>query len=280
MNNKTFFIAIIISLLFHLWVMNIFSDISVRWDYQEEKGQTIISARVEFFASNSFSQPVEESINQYLKDDSVASEIISEEKEIVEQKKAQMENVKEGNVQKAEDNLSETTEISNKQEIFQNNELIEQDDEQIIQEEDDTQEADDYISHENKDEEPIQVAKKPEQREEKTQSSENYQKNSTLDLTQSDFEASQVIAPKIISFYPPKYPDNLRRREIEGQVQLRVLVDNEGNVIEALIDSPSSYQDFDQAAMESVFQWKFKPAQFDNKERDSWVLIPVVFKLE
>ena len=162
MNNKTFFIAIIISLLFHLWVMNIFSDISVRWDYQEEKGQTIISARVEFFASNSFSQPVEESINQYLKDDSVASEIISEEKEIVEQKKAQMENVKEGNVQKAEDNLSETTEISNKQEIFQNNELIEQDDEQIIQEEDDTQEADDYISPENKDEEPIQVAKKPE----------------------------------------------------------------------------------------------------------------------
>ena len=89
-----------------------------------------------------------------------------------------------------------------------------------------------------------------------------------------------MIAPKIISFYPPKYPDNLRRREIEGQVQLRVLVDNEGNVIEALIDSPSSYQDFDQAAMESVFQWKFKPAQFDNKERDSWVLIPVVFKLE
>jgi len=86
--------------------------------------------------------------------------------------------------------------------------------------------------------------------------------------------------PQIISYHPPEYPENLRKRNIEGQVQLKALVDKEGNVSEVLIDTFSGYRGFDQAAFESIFHWKFKPAKYNDEEKDSWVLIPITFKLK
>ena len=167
----------------------------------------------------------------------------------------------------------------------------------------------DSVLPEKKEEEPIRENKEIEQGKDKTQNNANFQQSDKeednrdivdedelapkkemqtksvqeifpLDLTKSKLGDSQITLPKIISFNPPEYPDKLRRREIEGQVRLRVLIDKKGHVIKALIDGSSGYHDFDQAALESVLKWKFKAAQFDNEKRDSWVLIPVVFKLE
>jgi len=101
-----------------------------------------------------------------------------------------------------------------------------------------------------------------------------------LDLTQSDFLDDRIIPPGIFSFYSPDYPEHLRKREIEGLVQLKVLVDKEGKAIQVEIEQTSGYQAFDQAAMESVCRWQFKPAQFGKRMRESWVFIPVVFQLE
>lgn len=272
----------------------------------------ILSASMEFFVSNSISQSVEQNGDQCPNDYSLASDIISGKKEFAEQEKSQTENVKKEQLHNFEDNLSETREISSKQEIFQNNEITEQDDEQIVQEIENIQEAFYSVLPEKKEEEPIRENKKTEQSEEKTKNSENYQQsgskeddrdirdivdedepaakeeietksiqeNSTLDLTQSDFACEQIIPPKIISVFQPTYPDKLRKRKIEGKVQLKVLISKEGKAMQVEIYASSGYQDFDQAAVQSVFQWKFKPTQFDNKERDSWVLIPIVFKLE
>lgn len=101
-----------------------------------------------------------------------------------------------------------------------------------------------------------------------------------LDLTRSDFSDEKIVPPKIISILQPKYPQNLRKRGIEGQLQLKVLIDQEGNVAQAEIHTSSGYQDFDQSAIEVVCQWQFKPAQIEGKERSSWVLIPIAFRLK
>ncbi len=101
-----------------------------------------------------------------------------------------------------------------------------------------------------------------------------------LDLTRSDFSDEKIVPPKIISILQPKYPKNLRKRGIEGQLRLKVLIDQEGKVTQVEIHTSSGYQDFDQSAIEVVYQWQFKPAQIEGKERSSWVLIPIAFRLK
>ncbi len=101
-----------------------------------------------------------------------------------------------------------------------------------------------------------------------------------LDLTRSDFSDEKIVPPKIISILQPKYPKNLRKRGIEGQLRLKVLIDQEGKVAQVEIHTSSGYQDFDHPAIEAVYQWQFKPAQIEGKERSSWVLIPIAFRLK
>ena len=314
MYNKIFFIAIIISLLLHIWAINIFSIIADKWNYQEEKKEILISARMEFFVSNSSYQSVEENINQPLKDDRVISELAPDEKEMVEQAEFQPINGRREQDQNVEDNLLERKETAKEEAIPQKNEPKEQCDEPILQDKDSIREVEniqqvaDNILSEKKDEKQIREKEKTERGKDKTQSNANFQQSdreedngdivdennpapkdemqtksvqeAPLDLTNANLGDSQISLPKIISFNPPDYPDKLRRREIEGQVQLKVLISKEGKVVQAQIYISSGYQDFDQAALESVLKWKFKAAQFDNKKRDSWVFIPVVFKLE
>src|SRR5690554_5815657 len=93
MNNKFFIIALIISIFFHYWIINIFSDQSDKWKYPEEKKETVISARLEFLASDSFSLLIEENPNQNLDKHNTPLETISTEKEIITQKDLPSENI-------------------------------------------------------------------------------------------------------------------------------------------------------------------------------------------
>lgn len=287
MNNKTFFIALIISLFFHLWVMNIFL---LPFDMKEDqlnKEKSVLSTRMTFFHSNSFFQPTGEIVDtSFLEDREMADNILSKDMTIG-QKKTLVENVKEEIVKEVEGRLPVIKEMTEQQEAIEKKK-----NEKIKEEEHIDQEKEVTVSPEKREMKSIQPLKKPEQSKEKSQNNEKMQQLDSneenkevtekppLDLTQSDFSDSQVIPPKIVSFYPPDYPENLRKREIEGHVQLRVLIDKEGKAIQVEIDNSSGYQAFDQAAMQSVHRWQFKPAQFGNKERESWVLIPVVFQLE
>lgn len=101
-----------------------------------------------------------------------------------------------------------------------------------------------------------------------------------LDLTRSNFSDEKIVPPKIISMLQPTYPQNLRKRGIEGQLRLKILIDQKGKVAQVEVHTSSGYQDFDQAAAEAVYQWQFKPAQIEGKERSSWVLIPITFRLK
>ena len=88
-----------------------------------------------------------------------------------------------------------------------------------------------------------------------------------------------ISYPSLTNNQSPQYPEKMRRRGIEGQVKLKVLITKEGRVKEIEIASSSGYQSLDGAAKKAVMDWQFKPAQRENYRVHSWVLIPISFKL-
>ena len=78
----------------------------------------------------------------------------------------------------------------------------------------------------------------------------------------------------------PKYPPLAREKGYEGTVYLRALIERDGRVGNLAIDRSSGYEILDRAAVESVREWTFLPAQKDQKPVASWVLLPVKFVLK
>ncbi len=78
----------------------------------------------------------------------------------------------------------------------------------------------------------------------------------------------------------PSYPPLSRRMGEEGKVTLRVFVTPEGLAGEVQLAKSSSFSRLDQAALATVKQWHFKPAQLGNDKVAAWVLVPIIFTLE
>jgi periplasmic protein TonB len=79
---------------------------------------------------------------------------------------------------------------------------------------------------------------------------------------------------------PPRYPLIARRNGIEGTVRLKVLVTRDGRAAQLELDRSSGSSALDNAALEAVKNWQFVPARRGQEPVESWVLVPVVFKLE
>jgi periplasmic protein TonB len=77
----------------------------------------------------------------------------------------------------------------------------------------------------------------------------------------------------------PEYPDQARREGREGQVLLQVLVDEQGKSKWVEINRSSGSEALDRAAAEAIKQWRFSPARYGNKSVESWVKIPIDFRL-
>ena len=77
-----------------------------------------------------------------------------------------------------------------------------------------------------------------------------------------------------------EYPRLSRRMGEQGRVVLRVYVSRTGLPQRVELQSSSGSPRLDQAARDSVTQWKFVPARRDNEAVDAWLLVPVVFRLE
>ena len=67
-------------------------------------------------------------------------------------------------------------------------------------------------------------------------------------------------APELIKRVEPRYPDIARRAGVEGVVTLQIVVDEEGNVIDAQVIVANPPNIFEQSALDAIIQWKFKPA--------------------
>lgn len=99
-----------------------------------------------------------------------------------------------------------------------------------------------------------------------------------VDLTQGVPDAG-IVPPGIIEYKQPVYPEEMRKRGIEGRVILKILIDTVGKVIKIRIEESSGYKQFDQVAKETVLGWQFKPTRKDGKKVESWILVPIRFKL-
>jgi protein TonB len=78
----------------------------------------------------------------------------------------------------------------------------------------------------------------------------------------------------------PRYPVAARRAGEQGTVILRVLVSREGAAVRVELDKSSGSPHLDAAARETVKAWRFTPARRGAETMESWIVVPVVFRLE
>ncbi|TSA17797.1 energy transducer TonB [bacterium] len=84
--------------------------------------------------------------------------------------------------------------------------------------------------------------------------------------------------PEAIKQMPAKYPEAAKKDKVEGTVWLKTLVDVQGKVTKVEIQK-SDAEMLNQAAVDAVKQWVFKPAVMEGKPVAVWVSIPFRFKL-
>lgn len=93
-------------------------------------------------------------------------------------------------------------------------------------------------------------------------------------LVEAKFDVATLHNPK------PPYPLAARRRGLEGRVLLSVLVRADGTCGGLHLKQSSGHGPLDQSALDTVKRWRFLPAQRGVRAVDSWVDIPIAFRLE
>lgn len=109
------------------------------------------------------------------------------------------------------------------------------------------------------------VQEKPESIEEST---------SGMPLVEARHDLSELDNPR------PRYPLAARRRGNEGRVLLRAHVTRNGICDRVQLIKSSGHRLLDKSAIRAVQQWRFMPAQQDGMAQDSWLEIPINFRLK
>ena len=97
--------------------------------------------------------------------------------------------------------------------------------------------------------------------------------------------ASVVVTPPGINAAylrnpAPRYPVAARRAGEQGTVTLRVQVSPDGLASRVAVEKSSGSPHLDAAALEAVKAWRFTPARRGADAVESWMLVPIVFRLE
>lgn len=96
--------------------------------------------------------------------------------------------------------------------------------------------------------------------------------------------ADDVSEAQVAARYGEKaqieYPSVLRKRRVEGNVLVRVLVGEDGRVVSVEIAKPSRHAAFDREALRSVAKFKFNPKKVNGMAKRGYVLVPVNFRLD
>jgi protein TonB len=108
-----------------------------------------------------------------------------------------------------------------------------------------------------------------------------------IDITRADGILPGVDdPPPYVEEYPvaitrvkPIYPEIALRAGVEGVVKVRALVGRDGRVVDAIVHPKFSIPILDQAAVEAVRKWVFKPALANHRPVPVWVAVDVRFRL-
>lgn len=93
-------------------------------------------------------------------------------------------------------------------------------------------------------------------------------------VTAARFDADYLNNPA------PPYPPLSRRLREEGKVTLKVLVSAAGLPERIELARSSGSERLDRAAEDAVRRWKFVAARQGEQSIESWVLVPIIFKLQ
>jgi protein TonB len=83
--------------------------------------------------------------------------------------------------------------------------------------------------------------------------------------------------PQIIVQVPPEYPEMARMAELEGVVMVQIGVNEFGDVVEATV--VQGIDGLNQAAIEAVYKWKFRPAKQRDIPVPVRIVVPIRFTL-
>jgi periplasmic protein TonB len=87
-----------------------------------------------------------------------------------------------------------------------------------------------------------------------------------------------VKPAKLIKSVPPVYPVMAKSQHISGNVQIDALVDADGNVSAMkVLSGPALLRD---AALQSLKQWKYQPAELDGKPTTMHLTVTVQFRAQ
>jgi protein TonB len=97
------------------------------------------------------------------------------------------------------------------------------------------------------------------------------------DFVFESYELDQ--APRAVVKMPPVYPFKAREQGVEGVVQVKILVKEDGSVGEVLIMDARPPDIFEEAVLLAVPRWRFEPGVIGGKKVTSWVVTALHFKL-
>jgi len=123
--------------------------------------------------------------------------------------------------------------------------------------------------------------------------------SSTIDEQDPPENIQVDTMPRPTSYTAPKYPESARKLGIEGEVWLKLVVDEKGNASKISVvrshiinnekvsgknvtskEAYAALDDLTAAAIEAAKNWKFNPAVLNGKQTKVWVTLPFKFKLD
>jgi len=94
------------------------------------------------------------------------------------------------------------------------------------------------------------------------------------------FDISNLDQIPVVRFQiGPKYPYQLSRAGIGGQVMVAFIVTSNGDVVDAYAVS-STHTEFEQPAVDAVMRWKFRPGKKAGRAVNTKMKQPLLFSIE
>ncbi len=97
-------------------------------------------------------------------------------------------------------------------------------------------------------------------------------------VSRAEFFTAFDEPPQVIVQIPPAYPDMARMAELEGVVMVQIGVNEFGDVVEATV--VQGIEGLNQAAIEAVYKWKFRPAKQRDIPVPVRIVVPIRFQLK
>ncbi len=91
----------------------------------------------------------------------------------------------------------------------------------------------------------------------------------------ADFDEQPVPVKAV----PPEYPADMKRDSVSGIVMLKLVIDENGDVLEKSV-AKSTRAEFEAPALAAIGKWKFKPARKAGEAVRATITLPIKFTVE